>query len=470
MRNFLKGLFKVLLVVLLCTATFIGGMFVGSYVSGTALDRKFATLQAVHEIMLTEFYFGQDSDEYSQQLVDDAIYGMVRAQGDIHTEYMSASELAQFTGSLESSFVGIGVTYTVVDDQILVVSVIRSSPAEASGVLAGDIIVAVDGESVESIGIDNIADRIKGKVGTEVVVTVLRENETIDIPIIRNTNSNTGLSEIVDGIGIITLTSFSDGTGKEFKNHLDYLKEHNVTRIIIDLRDNGGGYASTLNTIASYFLDKGDIVMREYDREGNEILDIATAGNKYNYDKIILLANGYTASSSEVFILAMKEHCNAIIVGETTYGKGVAQVTRMLMDGSAIKYTDLIWKSSNGVYIGGTGIAPDYEIKLHDVLYMNYLTIDEGVFYHYDTVSDKVAQMQSMLDFLGYGVDRRDGYFSQMTKEALISFQTDRGIEVTGILDEVCASALNSSVVRAWQLETEKYDTQMNYALDLIKQ
>ena len=121
MRNFLKGLFKVLLVVLLCTATFIGGMFVGSYVSGTALDRKFATLQAVHEIMLTEFYFGQDSDEYSQQLVDDAIYGMVRAQGDIHTEYMSASELAQFTGSLESSFVGIGVTYTVVDDQILLV-------------------------------------------------------------------------------------------------------------------------------------------------------------------------------------------------------------------------------------------------------------------------------------------------------------------------------------------------------------
>ena len=200
----------------------------------------------------------------------------------------------------------------------------------------------MDGESVESIGIDNIADRIKGKVGTEVVVTVLRENETIDIPIIRNTISNTVFSEIVDGIGIITLTSFSDGTGKEFKNHLDYLKEHNVTRIIIDLRDNGGGYASTLNTIASYFLDKGDIVMREYDREGNEILDIATAGNKYNYDKIILLANVYKASSSEVFILSLKEHCNAIIVGETTYGKGVAQVTRMLMDGSAIKYTDLI--------------------------------------------------------------------------------------------------------------------------------
>lgn len=469
MRRFLQGLFKVLLVVLLCGVTFLGGMFIGSYSGKTTLDKRFMALEAVHEILLNEFYFGQKTDEYSQKLVDDAIYGMVKAQGDIHTEYLSASELAKFTGSLESSFVGIGVTYTVVDDQILVVGVIRSSPAEASGVLAGDIIVAVDGESVESIGIDNIADRIKGKVGTEVVVTVLRGTEKIDIPIIRNTISNTVFSEIVDNIGIITLTSFSDGTGKEFKNHLDYLKEHNVTKIIIDLRDNGGGYASTLNTISSYFLEKGDIVMREYDREGKEILDTATGGEKYYYDKIILLANGNTASSSEVFILALKEHCNAIVVGETTYGKGVAQITRMLLDGSAIKYTDLIWKSSSGVYIGGEGITPDHEVKLHDVLYMNYLTVEENVSYGYDSVAEAVGQMQSMLDFLGYDVDRVDGYFSNKTSTALKSFQKDYQLEVNGLLDETVASALNSAVVRAWKLETEKYDKQMNYALELIK-
>ncbi|MGI6607810.1 MAG: S41 family peptidase [Erysipelotrichaceae bacterium] len=470
MRNFLKGLFKAILVAILCAITFVGGLVIGSSTGGTALERKFSTLQAVHEILLKDFYFGQNSDEYSQKLVDDAIYGMVNAQGDIHSEYLSASELAQFTGSLESSFVGIGVTYTVVDDQILVVSVIRSSPAEASGVLAGDIIIAVDGESIESIGVDNIADRIKGKVGTEVIVTVLRGTETLDIPIIRNIISNTVFSEVADGIGVIVLTSFSDGTGKEFKNHLEYLKQHNVTRLIIDLRDNGGGYASTLNTISSYFLDKGDIVMREYNRNGEEILDTAVGGDKYSYEKIILLANGNTASSSEVFILAMKENCNAIVVGETTYGKGVAQVTRMLLDGSAIKYTDLIWKSGNGVYVGETGIAPDYEVKLHDVLYMNYLTVEEGVFYSYDNVADEVAQMQLMLDFLGYDVDRVDGYFSQMTKSSLIAFQKDRQLEVTGVLDEKCASSLNSAVVRSWQLETEKYDTQMNYALDLIRQ
>lgn len=470
MRKLLKGSFVVLLATLLCSISFLGGLFFGKYTGATTLDKKFAALQAVHEIMLTDFYFGQNTDEYSQQLIDDAIYGMVSAQGDIHSEYLSASELASFTGSLESSFVGIGVTYTVVDDQILVISVIRSSPAEASGVLAGDIIIAVDGESIESIGVDNIADRIKGKVGTEVVITVLRGTETLDISIIRNTISNTVFSEVVDGVGILTLTSFSDGTGKEMKNHLEYFKEHDVTRIIIDLRDNGGGYASTLNTIASYFLDKGDIVMREFDREGKEIIDTAVGGDKYYYDKIIILTNGNSASCSEVFTLAMKENCNAIIVGETTYGKGVAQVTRMLLDGSAIKYTDLIWKSGNGVYVGGVGITPDYEVKLHDVLYMNYLTVEEGVFYTYDSVSPAVAQMQSMLDFLGYEVDRVDGYFSQKTKDALISFQKDMQLEVTGALDETVASALNSSVVRSWKLETEKYDTQMNYALDLIKQ
>ncbi|MDO4378515.1 MAG: S41 family peptidase [Erysipelotrichia bacterium] len=471
-KSFLRNTLIILFVILSAFFCFGSGYFVASLSrsNGTnSASGQFSVLESVYDYMLNDFYYGQSNDEYSEKLINDAIKGMVNAQGDIHTEYMTADELASFTGSLESSFVGIGVTYQEVDGKIFITDVIRSSPAEKSGVIAGDIITAIDGTELNADNIAEMADTIKGKVGTVVTVTILRGNKTFDLDITRDTISNTVFSEAKDnGVGILSITSFSDGTGEELENHLRYLQENNVTKLIIDLRDNTGGYASTLNTISSYFMEKGAVIMREYDRNGKEYVDYAQGGNKYHYDKIVILTNDYSASCSEVFTMAMKENCGAVTVGETTYGKGVAQITKMFRDGSALKYTDLIWKSGNNVFIGGKGIEPDYPVRLHEALYLSHLVLQDDESYGYDSVSQYVANMQIMLDFLGYDVDRQDGYFTLQTQQALMQFETAEGLTVDGILDKEDAGALNSAVIRYWTVEHDKLDTQMQKALELM--
>ncbi len=472
MRGFgskvLISVFVILLILFVFGTGFILGDIVGDGVNNN-MSTGGGTMDAVVTILKERFYFGENSDEYQKQLYNDAINGMVSAQGDLFTEYMSAEELSMFTGSLESSFVGIGVTYNEVDHNIFVISVVRGSPAEAAGVLAGDFIIEIEGNVVAENDIDDMAALIAGKKGTDVHIKLLRGNEVIDMAITRDEISNTVFSEIIDGVGVLTLSSFSDGTGKELKNHLEYFKENNVKSLIIDLRDNGGGYVTTLDTICSYFMDKNDIIMREVDRDGNETIDYVTDGEKFKFDKYIILTDKDTASCSEVFTMAMIENCGAVTVGDTTYGKGVAQVTIRFRDGSALKYTDLTWRSGNGVYIGGVGIAPDYPVSLHPILYEGYLILEDDETYKYDSVSEKVATMQKMLDFLGYDVSRMDGYFDRQTEEALKAFQKDAGIAATGIIDEETANLGNGAVVRTWNLQRDKYDVQIQKAFQLAK-
>ncbi len=474
----MKDVFKKILVgaFALILALFIFGLgaLVGNIIAGSdhveTVDGDFSTLQKVYSLMASDFYFGEDSEAYRKKLIEDAINGMVDAQGDIHTVYMTSEELSEFTGSLESSFVGIGVTYTALDDNLLVKNTIKGSPAEAAGVLSGDLIVAVDGVRLTAENVNNVQDMIKGQKGTDVVITVARGTEEIDITITRDEISNTVFSEYLgDGVGYLEITSFSDGTGKEVGNHLKDLVKDGAKSLIIDLRDNGGGYATTLDEISAYFMKKGDIIMREVDRDGKEIIDYCGGGTKYEFNKIIILTNENSASCSEVFTLAMKENCNAIVVGETTYGKGIAQLTRLFSDGSALKYTDMAWSSGQGVYVGETGIEPDYKVRLPEVLYQSYLKLEDDEVIAYDTVNEKAENIQLMLDFLGYEVDRQDGYYSAATRDAVKAFQKDSGIAVTGNVDSDTAKLLNSAVVLKWQNNKATLDYQMIKAKELAK-
>ena len=167
--------------------TFILGVLVGKVTSSDTViynetDSSFATLESVYEIMAQKFYYGSNTAEYREKLIEDAIKGMVDAQGDIHTQYMTPSELADFTGSLESNFVGIGVRYTNLSGKIFVITVLNSSPAEEAGLLAGDVITAVNGEPVKTTEDIN---RIKNtlQVGEEIHFTIWREGETLEISV-----------------------------------------------------------------------------------------------------------------------------------------------------------------------------------------------------------------------------------------------------------------------------------------------
>lgn len=470
-KKLLVGVFAAILVLFIFgLGALTGSILGGGTSSSSTTPSNFSTLEKVYNIMANQFYFGKNSEEFKEKLVIDAINGMVDAQGDIHTQYLSAEQLAEFTGSLESSFVGIGVTYTALDDNLLVKNTIKGSPAEAAGVLSGDLIVGVDGTKLTADNVDNVQDMIKGKKGTDVVITIIRGNQQFDLTITRDEISNTVFSSYLgDGIGLLELTSFSDGTGKEVGRHLADLVKDGTKSLIIDLRDDGGGYAATLDEICTYFMDKGDIIMREVDRDGYEIVDTCKGGTKYDFEKIIVLVNENSASCSEVFTMALKENCAAIVVGETTYGKGIAQLTKLFADGSALKYTDMAWMSASGVYVGETGIEPDYKVRLPEALYLQYLKLDESETIGYDTVNEKTSRIQMMLDFLGYEVDRQDGYYSQQTTQAISSFQKDCGIEATGTVDSVTANLLNSKVILKWQNNRDTLDYQMIKAMELAK-
>ena len=466
--------FIITLVVLLTVIAFVLGVGIGRATSGPQIiyrnDSDYTNFDSVLKILTTKFYFGEGTEEYKTKLINDAIKGMVDAQGDIHTEYMTPSELSEFSGSLQSTFVGIGIRYNELDGKIFVIETLYSSPAEKAGVMPGDYLIGVNGTMAEDAGVAALVDMIPGEIGSTVTVTIQRGSEIFDLDVKRGIIESTVYSSVKENVGVVNVTSFGTGTADELKNHLQRFKDAGINDLIIDLRDNGGGYAATLDQMCTYFMDNGQIVMIEEDRDGKEIIDKVEKSKKFDFRNIVILIDEGSASCSEVFTMALKENCNAKTVGTTTYGKGVAQLTKTFADGSALKYTDVIWKSGNGVYIGGTGIEPDYEVFLDDALYQPQVTLAEGEEYGYDSVSSFVGYAQCLLDFLGYDVDREDGYFSQATVEAVKQYQQDSGFEVTGTLNEETCLGLNSSVIYSWAMKKDVYDTQMKKALEIVKQ
>jgi len=461
-----------IMAVVLCLA---GGLAIGSLypipvlskLSEMSSDNK---MEEALKIMTQDWYFSSGIDNVEERLTDQAVTGMTTNAEDTHTEYMSKEEIASFTQSINRNFVGIGITYIASDTDLpLVQRVIKGSPAEEAGVQPGDIIEAVDGTSVKGKTSEEIAAMCKGEAGTSVSITFLRQGQDITLSITRREISSTVYGDQLDnGIGYLEIVQFGDSTGDEVRAYLDEFKAAGITKLMIDLRDDGGGYLNDLQDVAGCFVPKGTTVLREVFKDSSE-KDVTTTGEPYDYlSQIVILVNENTASAAEAFTLAMKESRRDVtLIGTTTYGKGTVQVTRYFTDGSALKYTEAKWLSKNGVWVNGTGITPDIELKLHDILYTTFTAMNDDETFALDSVSDFTKEAQLALDYLGYAVDRKDGYFSQATRDALSQFQKDRGLTESGILDATSYKALVSAVVRDWNT-SRAHDLQYAKALEVL--
>lgn len=427
-------------------------------------------ISEVIDIMSNDWYFSKDIDDVQDRLTDQALTGITTNDEDTHTEYMSADEITSFKQSINRNFVGIGITYLATDGQMPIVErVLKNSPAEEAGVQSGDIIVAVDGTSVEGKTSSEIADMCKGESGTTVDITFQRDGQDIVLTITRREISSTVYGEITsENYGYLEIMQFGDSTASEVKAYLDEFQGAGVTKLVLDLRDDGGGYLNDLQDVAGMFVPKGTTVMQEVFRD-DSTSNIVTDGEPYEcFDQIALLVNANTASAAEVFTLAMKEcRDDVTIIGETTYGKGTVQVTKYFSDGSALKYTEAKWLSPSGVWVNGTGITPDITVKLHDVLYTSFTAMDDGSEFARDSVSDYVKEAQLSLDYLGYSVDRMDGYFSESTVTALKLFQKDQNLEETGVLDQSTYNSLLSAVVYDWNT-SKTHDLQYAQAIEVL--
>lgn len=364
-----KGISKPLFVVCLA-AMGVAGYFVGSnsdYILATLKGVKSTTdtidLSSVQETyrLLKANY---DGTLDTQKLIDGASRGLTAAAGDRYTVFMDKEETSKFNDDLSGHVSGIGAALGTRSGQTTIVRTIPSSPAEQAGLKAGDIIVGVNGENVKDQSADQIVTKIRGQAGTSVKVTVLRGDETKEFTITRADVSDPSVrSEVKDGIGILTITRFDKDTADKAREVALQFKQQNVKAVIVDLRDNGGGYASAGRDVAGLWL-KDQIIFTE--RQGGTITGTERSGGSAPLQgvKTIVLVNGGTASASEIVAGALQENGAATLLGEKTYGKGSVQQVLNLANGGTLKVTIARWYTPKGKNITQEGITPDKAVAM----------------------------------------------------------------------------------------------------------
>ena len=443
--------------------------FIDKTVVPVVQTSKLNRVEAIFDVLTQEWYFGRDQVDLETQLIEDAIKGMIDGTGDIHTSYMNAEEVTAFTDAINRNFVGIGVSYFDNNGTFIIERVFIGSPAEKAGVLPGDIIKTVDGVSTQGLTSDDLVDRVRGEENTVVTIDFQRGEEIVTLEITRGVIKNTAFGKMIDeDTAYLEIYQFGEDTGSEVEQYMQLFKEKNAKDIIIDLRDNGGGYLTTLEDIGSMFVPKDGILIQQEIYSGEKLVSKSRGNILIDFEEIILLVNENSASASEVLTAAIKENIDATIVGVTTYGKGTVQQQHAFSDGSALKYTVAEWLTPNGNHINGVGINPDVVVDLHPVMHEIFTQLTEEEAYGIDTVDESVQDAQLALDFLGYSVDRTDGYFSSKTLSALEAYIRDYKLEDEPIINKVLLDKLRSEVVRIWNVEKSEKDVQLKKALELI--
>lgn len=322
-----------------------------------------AKINSIKKVLEKDFL--GDIDE--NKLIDAAIKGYVEGLNDEYTEYFTKEEMEEFKTETEGNYVGIGIYMlkNAEENNVVVLAPIKNSPAEAIGIKSGDIIKKVNDKEYTAEEFDKISSDIKGKEGTKVKLQIQRGEQILDFEVERKKIELYPIeSEVLENkTGYINISTFDEGCSKEFKENYEKLKKENVTSLIIDLRNNGGGIVDEALEILDFILEKDSVMMITADKEGKEVIEKAKKKASINVP-IVVLANQNTASASEIFASALKENNKAQIVGTKTYGKGVIQELLTLSDGSGIKITTEEYYTPNKNKINKVGITPDIEIKL----------------------------------------------------------------------------------------------------------
>ncbi len=367
LKGFLAGLLSMMACVLLICVALVGtgrmnlsSLFADSgSIVNNRLNGKMTEIQRY-----IDKYFLDDIDESKMQ--DSICKGMVDGLGDTYAAYYNEDEYKDMQEKTSGNYCGIGayVSQSATDGAISVVQPIKDSPAEKVGLKSGDVISEVDGKSIEGMDLTAVVSKMKGEAGTKVKITVIRKNHKKEFTIVREEiHSQTVASEMLDNkIGYIAVSSFEEVTKQQFRDALEKLENEGEKSLIIDLRNNGGGLLSTAVDMLDRMLPEGVVVYTK-DKEGNKEEYSSTA--KESFDKpVVILVNENSASASEVFSGAMQDYKEGILVGATTFGKGIVQTVFNLQDGTALKLTTSKYYTPKGRNIHGTGLKPDISVAL----------------------------------------------------------------------------------------------------------
>jgi len=416
--------------------------------------------EALNKISTNYFYPVE-----TEELIEGAIRGMIDIIDDPQVRFYDPGELEEFLLDTRGSYGGLGIRIIEAGPDIVVFETFPGSPAERSGVIAGDRILEADGQPLTGEGLERAVELLRGPAGSQVEVKIRRpgSNEPIDMTVSREEIQITTVysERLEEGLGYITITNFDSNTAALFEDHLGRMEQQGLERgLVLDLRNNPGGLLDQVVKVAQEIVPEGEIVrLVGRDEEVRTIYQSSAAPKPY---PMVVLINEDTASSAELLAGALQDRQVALLVGQTTYGKASVQQLEQLKGENAIMLTVANYFTPSGHNIDKYGIIPDYEIEMSEILHY-YRYFHPGPLEQEDYGTD-VEMLQEMLAQLGYEVES-SGYFDDRTARALSDFQVDAGIAPSGEFDDSTWVELREAL----DIASREQDGQLNFGLELLQ-
>ncbi|MDO8516362.1 MAG: S41 family peptidase [bacterium] len=378
-NKFIATALVIIAVAALLSSGFVLGMRVGERtpklvtIQGVAnMDNKtsadFSTFWEAWSLVSDNYLKNKSVSD--QTKVYGAIRGLVGSLGDPYTEFFNPDENKKFQADVRGNFSGIGAEIGMRKDQIVIIAPLKDSPAERAGVKAGDYILKVDSSSTDSMTVDDAVGHIRGEEGTNVTLNLFRDGwdkprdftitrQKIEVPTI-------DLKMKEGNIAHIQMYSFNANTEDLFLEALIDASKEGAQGIVLDLRNNPGGYLDVAVSLAGWFLPEGSVVVSEEGKDGERISLKSTGSGKLANFPLVILINEGSASASEILAGALRDNAKIKLIGKQSFGKGTVQELETLHDGSSIKMTIAHWVLPNGTILENEGLKPDYEVELSD--------------------------------------------------------------------------------------------------------
>ena len=364
---------------------------IGSFVGGVFFDKNFHSLYGTQEVAtifnnseppqgvdFAAFWTAWDilNDKYvtpdkvsSQDKVWGAISGLAQSFGDPYTVFFPPREAEYFQSEVRGNFGGIGVEIGIEDDILTVIAPLKGTPADRAGMLPGDKILKINATSTAELSLDEAISLIRGERGTKVLLTILHEGakDTVEISVMRDIINipTVETKKREDGIFVISLYNFSADSPNLFRGALREFVDSGYSKLILDLRNNPGGYLEAAIDMASWFLPPGKVVVKEHFGKNKEDEVYRSKGYNIFNDrlKLVILLNKGSASASEILAGALADHGVAKLVGEKSFGKGSVQELLDVTPDTSLKVTVAEWLTPNGEQISGKGLTPDISVE-----------------------------------------------------------------------------------------------------------
>ncbi len=449
-----------LLTAFIITVLIISSMTIGAF-AGTYTSEY---LESLKEIVV-DFYVDSISTEQLNGNTPQEIFSNL----DQHSVYYTERELNELYERMTGDYAGIGAYIKEDNGKIIIEQPMVGSPAEKAGLLPGDEIYSVDGEVIRGLTATEGSAKVRGPVGTKIVLGIIRgmNDYVIEYTIERAQITNIPVSyEIIDGIGYIQLSEFNGHAYEYFAKALGELAKENVKQAIVDLRNNPGGNLDQVVRIAGLLVPPNPILHIGYK---DEYFTYSSFSTLQPFDSLVILVNEGSASASEILAAAVQDTGSGTIIGKSTYGKGTVQQIVGLSNNEGFKITVARYLSPNKKIIDEVGVIPDIEIGrwAYEIQTQEFQPLSYDNVYKPGDTSEEIEGIQQRLKILGYSISDATGVYGSTTAAAIAEFIKDNELEEAAELTPEIQAAIEYSFIIT--LYSREYDMQLKTAIEYLK-